>query len=408
LTDATHSAVPLDAVSAPAQPTKKSAWLTWGRRALVTVLMVVAAYEAYQHRSEIETGAKMLGHLQPGWLVVAVVAEAASMVVFARLQRWLLRAGGVQVPLRSMVEIVLAGNAMSTSLPGGAAWAAAWAFGQLRRRGSNRVLAGWVVLVAGALASFALFVLVAVGSWVAGGHGPVAGFRWVAAALASIPFILAFGYVEARRSDRVHHLFVTSWQAICAHSSVARLVSRFTSKTVHDLGLVRPGPAGWAEAFVLAATNWLCDAACFLACILALGFAIPWRGLLVIYALTQISASLPITPGGLGVVEGTMAALLIAYGTRPTAAFAIVLLYRIISFWGLVPIGWGAWFALEIAQRSGLRHRPHPWAVHLHGKEPARIQAPVGPEHILRPKPCMDCTGDSRPQNVDASARRAG
>src|SRR5581483_6065040 len=157
------------------------------RQVAAVILLGVAAYGAFAKRHDLARAIHLFHHLDIPWLVVAVVAEAASLVVFARLQRWLLGAGGVEIPQREMLEITLSGNALGTSLPGGAAWAATWAFGQLRRRGADRILAGWVILVAGALASFALFVLVATGSWVAGGRGPVAHLRWLTAALAAIP-----------------------------------------------------------------------------------------------------------------------------------------------------------------------------------------------------------------------------
>jgi hypothetical protein len=59
----------------------------------------------------------MRSHLRVGWLLVAIAAEVGSMVAFARVQRWLLRASGVRVPIVSIVEITLAGAALSTSLP---------------------------------------------------------------------------------------------------------------------------------------------------------------------------------------------------------------------------------------------------------------------------------------------------
>ena len=364
----------------------------WGkiaRRVLTFAALAGAAWAAYNHRSQLSAASDMLSRIRVPWLLVAVAMQAGSMVVFARLQRWLLRAGGVTVGLLPMVELTLAGNAMSTSLPGGPAWAATWAFGQLRRRGANRVLAGWVIVVAGALSSFAIFVIVVTGSWIAGSKGPVADLRWLAAVLAAIPVLAAAGVTAASHSDRVREALIAGWREL-ARVSPLRAVGRFARSTIDKLGLVHPGKAGWAEAFGLALANWLYDAATLVASMKALGVGVPWRGILVIYGLTQISASLPITPGGLGVVEGSMAALLIAYGTHPTSAFAVVLLYRIVSFWGLVPIGWGSWFAIEIAQRNGLRRRAHPWAAHEHG--PVRPDAPaIGPERILMPEPCEGC-----------------
>ncbi|MGH9060964.1 MAG: hypothetical protein ACRDZY_15845, partial [Acidimicrobiales bacterium] len=50
-------------------------------------------------------------------------------------------------------------------------------------------------------------------------------------------------------------------------------------------------------------------------------------------------------------VEGSLSFALMAYGVDAGQAVAVVLLYRILSFWALVPIGWGAWGRLEIEAR---------------------------------------------------------
>ena len=372
------------------RPHSTPGWQTWGKRALTVAALALAALAAFDRRSQISDASGMLSRTRLWWVAAAVGAEILSMVAFARLQRWLLRAGGVRVRLLEMFEIILAGNALSSSLPGGPAWSATWAFGQLRRRGANRLLAGWVLVVAGALASFAVFVIVASGAFISGSQGPLASLRWVAAGLAAVPVAGALLYVVARDDDRVRSALNRAWTAVSSRSAAARTVGRVVKGGVDKLGIVRPGVVGWTEAFGFAMANWLWDAVCLVACIEALQFHVPWRGVLVIYGLTQISASLPITPGGIGVVEGSLAALLVAYGATSASAFAIVLLYRIVSFWGLVPIGWGAWFGLDLAERRGLRHRAHPWALHTHAG-PVDARDPVGPERIMPPRPCVDC-----------------
>jgi uncharacterized membrane protein YbhN (UPF0104 family) len=67
--------------------------------------------------------------------------------------------------------------------------------------------------------------------------------------------------------------------------------------------------------------------------------------------VAQIAENLPITPGGIGVVEGTLSLLLVAYGMPTDTAVAAVLLYRIISFWVLVPVGWLTAGGLVVVQR---------------------------------------------------------
>ncbi|MGE5291990.1 MAG: lysylphosphatidylglycerol synthase transmembrane domain-containing protein [Micromonosporaceae bacterium] len=365
------------------------ATLPWLRRLLTVGALVFAGLAAYDRRHELAEAARLLGRIDLVWLGVAIGCQVASMVVFARLQRWLLRAGGVRVGLRPMVEITLAANALGTSLPGGAAWSATWAFSQLRRRGADRVLAVWVLLVAGALASFALFVLVTVGSWVAGPTGPAAQARPVTAALAAIPVAAGLIWYLASRIPAVRSTLARSWRAAEVLPGVPRL-GRAVAGLMRRLGTVQPGPLGWLEAFGLALANWLYDAVCLTSCLLALHVRVPWAAMLVIYALTQIAASLPITPGGLGVVEGSLTLLLVAYGVPATDGLAAVLLYRIVSFWALVPVGWIIWLLLEVAIRARVRARPHPWATHAHGPHPGGATV-MAPDRILQPALCTGC-----------------
>ena len=371
-------------------PARSARW-RWVKRIVGTALAAAAVGAAISKRHELAQAAKLLSHLNWGWLAVAIAFEVGSLVAFARLQRWLLLAGDVEVGLRSMVEIILAGNALSMSLPGGAAWAAAWAFGQLRRRGADRVLAAWVVLVAGALASFALFLLMVAGALLAGSHGPASGFRLVGIGLAAIPLVAGLLALAARRFPSVRRELSALWRRLARIAAGERLEEAATAVTAR-VRAVQPSALAWAEAFGLALLNWLESCACLVACILAVHGHVPWRGILVAYALTQVLASIPLTPGGIGVVEGGLTALLVAYGMPTQVALASVLLFRVVSFWGLVPIGWMAWAALTLPGRAAERDRPHPWAPHRH-----RHGAPVehdpsrAPDRVFPPEPCVGC-----------------
>jgi hypothetical protein len=67
-----------------------------------------------------------------------------------------------------------------------------------------------------------------------------------------------------------------------------------------------------------------------------------------------LAANLPVTPGGLGAVEGTITIALVAFG-GPThnAITSAVLMYRILSFWLVLAVGWGLWSVLALQVRRG-------------------------------------------------------
>ena len=111
--------------------------------------------------------------------------------------------------------------------------------------------------------------------------------------------------------------------------------------------------------YTFAAANWLWDALALALAFAAVGAGVPWRSLLLAYGAAQLAINLPITPGGLGVVEGSLTIALVAYGGNREATVATVVLYRLISFWGLLGIGWLCWAGLALqGRRPGQAETP--------------------------------------------------
>lgn len=372
----------------------RSPWRAWLRGAFALAVLASVAVVAVTHQSDMASAFHLLRHVDPYRLAVAIGAELLSMMAFARLQRWLLHSGGVDLGLWSMAEVTFAGNALGTTLPGGVAWGATWSFAQLRRRGAGRALAIWALLAAGALSTFTLFIVIVAGTFVAGPRGPLAGLRPLAGGLAAIPVAAGLLGVAANRSAALRRASRRSWRALGSAGRPGRLLVAGLERLWSAIRTATPSPPEWAKAVFFALANWLFDAGCLVASAWALQAGVPWRGLLAAYGLTQVAVSLPVTPGGLGVVEASLTALLAAYGMPVAAALAVTLLYRAVSFWALQPVGWGTWAGLELAARWGRRRRPHPWAVHSHAGGQA---VPSGP--LVEPRPCRGCDeARDRPQ----------
>jgi uncharacterized membrane protein YbhN (UPF0104 family) len=86
---------------------------------------------------------------------------------------------------------------------------------------------------------------------------------------------------------------------------------------------------------------------------LAVDSSIPWKGLLLAYGAGQLAATLPFTPGGLGVVEGSITIALVAFGGSQNSTVDAVLMYRVISFWLVLVVGWLFWGQLAYQVRRG-------------------------------------------------------
>jgi hypothetical protein len=316
----------------------------------VLIVLVVAVVVGAARSHDLAAAGHSLVHVRWGLLLVALGLEAASMVIFALIQQRLLRAGNVHVGLGPMTAITLAANALALTLPGGVAWGATWVFRRLRRHGADRPLAGWVVLVAGALGSFALFLVVAGGIEIAGGRGPVAHLRPVVAGLAAIPAVAAGVALLGWRSPVVRAVGLAVASATSGMPRLRHLADAARTLATR-VGAVGLDVRGWTAVGLLAMLNWLVDCACLVTCVWAISGTVPWRGVLVAYGLAQVAASFPLVPGGLGVVEGSLSFFLVAYGMSAESALAGVFLYRIVSFWSVVPVGWGIWGCLTLREQ---------------------------------------------------------
>lgn len=98
------------------------------------------------------------------------------------------------------------------------------------------------------------------------------------------------------------------------------------------------------------------DAAALAMMAVAVGRDVPWAGLLLAYILGQLVAAAPLTPSGVGVVETSMIAALVAQGASGAGAAATVLAWRLISHW--IPIVVGLIALPTLPNRSPHRARP--------------------------------------------------
>lgn len=84
------------------------------------------------------------------------------------------------------------------------------------------------------------------------------------------------------------------------------------SDAVRQIGTIHASRADLALVAAAALLNWGSDLLCLVASFRALHAHPPWPGIVVAYTFGQMASSIPFLPGGLGLVEGSLAATLVA------------------------------------------------------------------------------------------------
>ncbi len=296
-------------------------------RTLVTlVASIIAAYLLLGQLARVNVGS-LLRSADPIWIVAAAGLSVLTYLAAA----WSLSGFVLErLSFRRTVLAQLAGSFVTLVTPAAVGGAAL----NVRYLQRNKVPAaaaaasvGVVQLVAFVLHAVLLVVFVAITGARSHSLSPPRWVYFVVAALVVVALVVA-AVPRGRRALR------------------ARLAPALGQVLPRLLELVqRPGKLaeGVGGALLLTASYILC----LLACVLALGGSIAFSSAAVVYLTgSALGAAVP-TPGGLGAVEAALAAGLTATGMAAATAVSAVLLFRLLTFWLPVPVGWAAFGYLQ-------------------------------------------------------------
>lgn len=293
-------------------------------------------------------------------LILAVTLEAGSLAYYAEVVRSVLATEGLGCSRRLARLAVVVGTAWGKVLPGGTI-AALPAAVRICERGEIDPAAATAAFVAsGAISSLvlaALLPLAATLALLARQGGAVAfGVAGVAAGTMVLATLAWLGLRDPDLGPRLatvlrrlgRHRRVRLWLHV---EDTATAVER-AAAALHD---VAGNPGGVARAAMLAATSWIFDFAVVAGIALAATRGAPLAGLGLAYVVGQLAAAVPLTPGGLGIVETAMTAALAAQGIPAGQAAVVVIAWRLVSHWLPITVGLATDFAVRSSDRR--RHR---------------------------------------------------
>jgi putative heme transporter len=331
-----------------AHPAHRALW-SWRRWALGMAAVGLLAVAVLAERPLLGESIHSFTHLR--WLPLfwAVVAEIGSMISLALLERRILMLAGHRLSAGRAVAIAYASNAMAQSLPiVGSGAATAFTYRRMVSHGAEPTLAGWTLTLAGVASNIAFVVILSVGGLVSGETlAMVAG----GVGLVLSALVIAVAVIAVRRApvrERVGRA------AIWVLSRVQRVIHRpagdaagVVGATMADLTAFHLHRRDAVHVVGSAFRNWAFDVLCLAFCIKATGAHVPWWGIVLAWAAGSGGASLNLTPGGLGVVEVALTGALVALRVPSTQALTAALVYRAISFWLAIVVGWPIYWRLS-------------------------------------------------------------
>lgn len=289
----------------------------------------------------------LLAEVNPLLLLAGVGLEGAALYSYARLTRTLLPSSD-RISIFTLMRIQMTTLSVSHCAPGGTATGSALGYRLMTQWGLPGRDVGFAMATQGIGSAIVLNVIL----WVALiASIPVWGFSAVyliAAAVGAVLLISAAAIVVVftRGGDRAGRSLEHAATRLpfvdgaALRRSFERIADRI-SEIAEDRKLLFRA-VGWASA------NWLLDAASLAVFVGAFGKWVNPDGLLVAYGLANVLAVIPITPGGLGVVEATLTSLLVGFDTPRGVATLGVVAYRLVNFWVPIPVGGLAYLSLQV------------------------------------------------------------
>jgi uncharacterized membrane protein YbhN (UPF0104 family) len=305
------------------------AWKTVAKRAATAAVAGIAIYLVFPAITEVFASWPRLSTLNLWWLLAAIAAEVVHFCCTFALQRLALRTKA----WFSVITSTLAGNAITLIMPGGAAVGAAVQFRMLATSGMDTTetvggLASFSLLGVGGLLALPVFALpvILLGA-------PVDRGLEHAALLGAAGFVAfaAFGAVVLTYDAPLR------W-AGRAVQYVAHLVRRplegLDETLLAQRNQIRAALGQqWWQALLLSAGRLAFDYLCLLFALRATGSHPRPSLILVAYAAAGIIGMIPLTPGGLGIVEASLTGLLVLAEVNSSQAVLATLTYRIASYW---------------------------------------------------------------------------
>ena len=322
------------------------------RGALLIILALVVEYLVVPELVGASKDLSLLGQISGWWIAGGVILEVVSLYCYAVLTKVLLPHGSYKPGMSVLFRIDLSAAAVAHVIPAGTLGTAALGYKLFTSEGISGGDATVMMAAKGIGSSVVLNVLLWLSLVVS---IPLAGFQPIYATVAIIgTVVLALVALLVLGVTRGAGLASRVLRTV--GDKVPGLSGEKVEKAVldgaHSFSLLARDKRVMAWALLWASLNWVLDAASLWCFVAAFGHLANPVELFAAYGIANVAGALPLTPGGLGVVDSITPLLLVGFGVTRSVATLGVLGWRIVNFWLPIPLGAAAFVSLKVKPDS--------------------------------------------------------
>jgi hypothetical protein len=318
-----------------------------------------------------------LRDVQPGFLIVGFGLEIAALFCYSLLTRAALGDAGHSISSWRLFRIQMSAKALGSIVPGGSAAAPALSYRLMTLSGVDGPASGFALATSGVGSAVVLNLILWVGLIVS---IPLRGVStaFVIPAIGGVIIMcfaaaLVVGLIEGQK--RAEHILRWVARKLRLNEDRAGAAVRQVGGRMEDLVADRQllrRVAGRATA------NWLIDAAALWVFLRAYGVTMDVDALIIAFGLANVANVVPITPGGLAIVETIYISSLVGFGVPPSLATLGVFSYRLAQYWFPILLGALLYGSLRVG----------PWSIQR--RERLRRLRDIAAETVTNPETALD------------------
>jgi uncharacterized protein (TIRG00374 family) len=334
--------------------------MRWIVRGVLLVALAVGVFGLLPRLGGLRHDAAGLRHARPAFVAAAIVAQAVSLACYALLYRRVLASLGARLRFRLAAEVALSTFLISHVTPFGSATGTLLNVSTLEAEGIAASTTGEAIGLTSLVSTVALIALFGTGLVAtAGRHVSATYLRIAGIALVLVVLVLALAFgVGAHPGIAERAVRRAAGWARHVRPSIDPEKAAQTSKRLVVLARSALTGRAFLQSYGFASADLLFDLLSLDLMFLAFRYQPGFGPLAVAYGAANIASAIPITPGGLGVIEVTLVAITVGFGAPRATAVIAVLGYRVVNYWLPLLPGAAAYLRLRLSLNAAGKSGP--------------------------------------------------